>query len=153
MHKISGILLAASLFAGLAQASGGGGGGGSTVAEVPELVAAQGAIDKSDWDAAIGILTPYVASHPRSADGFNLLGYASRKQGKLDNALRYYEQALAIDPKHRGAHEYIGEAYLMAGDLAHAEQHLAALDKLCWLPCEEYDDLKAAIADYRAKHP
>ena len=42
----------------------------------------------------------------------------------------------------------------MAGDLAHAEQHLAALDKLCWLPCEEYDDLKAAIADYRAKqHP
>ncbi|WP_374403568.1 tetratricopeptide repeat protein [Niveibacterium sp.] len=153
MHKISGILLAASLFAGLAQASGGGGGGGSTVAEVPELVAAQGAIDKSDWDAAIGILTPYVAGHPRSADGLNLLGYASRKQGKLDNAFRYYEQALTIDPKHRGAHEYIGEAYLMAGDLAHAEQHLAALDKLCWLPCEEYDDLKAAIADYRAKHP
>lgn len=152
MRKISGILLVAGLFAGLAQASGGGGGGGSTVTEVPELVAAQGAIDKSDWDAAIGILTPYVASHPRSADGFNLLGYASRKQGKLDNAFRYYEQALTIDPKHRGAHEYIGEAYLMAGDLAHAEQHLAALDKLCWLPCEEYDDLKAAIADYRAKH-
>ncbi|WP_374514245.1 tetratricopeptide repeat protein [Niveibacterium sp.] len=121
MRKISGILLVASLFAGLAQASGGGGGGGSTVAEVPELVAAQGAIDKSDWDGAIGILTPYVASHPRSADGFNLLGYASRKQGKLDNAFRYYEQALTIDPKHRGAHEYIGEAYLMAGDLAHAE--------------------------------
>jgi hypothetical protein len=31
----------------------------------------------------------------------------------MDLAFKYYEQALAINPRHRGAHEYVGEAYLM----------------------------------------
>ena len=57
---------------------------------------------------------------------------------------------LEIDPKHRGAHEYIGEAYLMVKNLARAEEHLAALDRICLLPCEEYTDLKAKVAAYKA---
>ena len=51
-------------------------------------------------------------------------------------------------PKHRGAHEYIGEAYLALNDLANAKQHLAKLDSLCFLPCSEYTDLKKAIQEY-----
>ena len=35
--------------------------------------------------------------------------------------------------------------YLMKGDLATAEQRLAALDKICTLPCAEFTDLKKAI--------
>jgi hypothetical protein len=65
----------------------------------------------------------------------------------------HYEQALRIDPRHRGAHEYIGEAYLMVDDLAKAREHLAVLDKLCILPCEEYTDLKEAVAKYQRNHP
>ncbi|MDI1272273.1 hypothetical protein [Polaromonas sp.] len=64
---------------------------------------------------------------------------------------KHYGEALRLNPKHRGAHEYVGEAYLMVGDLAKAKQHLAALDKLCFMPCEEYTDLKKAIAAYEAK--
>src|SRR3972149_10628655 len=30
----------------------------------------------------------------------------------MDLAFKYYERALAINPRHRGAHEYVGEAYL-----------------------------------------
>jgi hypothetical protein len=69
----------------------------------------------------------------------------------MDKAFEHYKRALEIDPRHRGAHEYIGEAYLMVGDLASAEKHLAALRSICVLPCEELDDLRQAIADHQAK--
>jgi lipoprotein NlpI len=62
------------------------------------------------------------------------------------------DKALAIDPKHRGAHEYLGEAYLMAGNLDKAEEHLRILDKLCWMPCDQYTQLKKAVAAYKTAH-
>ena len=62
-------------------------------------------------------------------------------------AERYYNEALRIDPKHRGALEYSGELYLMMGDLPKAEERLTRLDKVCVLSCAEYRDLKKAIAD------
>jgi DNA-binding SARP family transcriptional activator len=69
----------------------------------------------------------------------------------LDPAFKHYQRALQLDPRHRGAHEYIGEAYLMVNDPAKAEEHLAALEKICLLPCEELDDLKRKIEEYRKK--
>lgn len=43
-------------------------------------------------------------------------------------------------------------AALLVGDLPRAQRHLAALKSICVLPCEEYDDLKAAVEAYpRAK--
>ena len=38
-----------------------------------------------------------------------------------------------------------------ANNPAKAEEHLAALQRICLIPCEEYADLKKAIADYRAR--
>jgi hypothetical protein len=58
---------------------------------------------------------------------------------------------LQLDPKHKGAHEYIGEAYLMDKKPAEAEKHLASLEQICGnKTCEEYVDLAAAIAKYKA---
>ena len=154
------LILVAALVAPIATATasgggGGGGGGGSAGGGSSEdqkvFAAAQAAIDKRDWDGSISILSAYVKVQPGSADAFNLLGYSSRNKGDLDSAFRYYEKALAIDPKHRGAHEYLGEAYLMSGNLAKAQEHLAILDKLCWLPCTEFTELKTAISTYQAK--
>jgi hypothetical protein len=65
-------------------------------------------------------------------------------------AKQYYQQALAIDARHLGAHEYIGEAYLMLNRPADAQQHLARLDSLCVFGCTEYRMLKTAIANYNA---
>ena len=76
-----------------------------------------------------------------------------RQSGDLQAAFSHYDRALQIDPSHRGAHEYAGEAWLIAGNPAKAEQHLKALDKLCFFPCEEYRDLKAEIARWRREHP
>ncbi len=39
----------------------------------------------------------------------------------------------------------------MINDLPKAEAHLAALQQICLIPCEEYEDLKKAVADYRAR--
>ena len=89
------------------------------------------------------------------ADWNNLMGYSLRKGPTPDfaGAEKFYNEALRIDPKHRGALEYSGELYLQTGDLARAEQRLAALDKACFFGCEEYSDLKKAVAQYKNNGP
>lgn len=112
---------------------------------------AQKEIKAKSYDAAIKTLL--AANQPNSADWNNLLGYAQRKKNPPDlvAAERYYQAALKIDPKHRGALEYYGELFLMKNDLAGAEQMLARLNKACFFSCEEYRDLKEEIANYKAK--
>ena len=114
-----------------------------------DLTAARKAIEAKDWEGAIRLLEQAKARQPGSADVHNLLGFAERHRGNLDAAFGHYGTALRLDPKHRGAHEYVGEAWLLAGNLAKAEEQLAALDKLCFLPCEEDRDLKRDIAEGR----
>ena len=70
---------------------------------------------------------------------------------QYDKAFEHYAIALKMNPEHRGAHEYLGETYLAVGNLAKAKEHLAALDRICFFGCQEYDDLKAAVAAYRPK--
>jgi Flp pilus assembly protein TadD len=98
-------------------------------------------------------MNAYAERNPGDADAWNELGHAYRKTGDLDNAFKDYAKALKIDPKHRNAHEYLGEAYLQAGDLGRAEAELRTLDSLCFLPCEQYSDLKEEVRRYKAEHP
>src|SRR5215813_11976257 len=117
----------------------------------PDYAAGKQAIDAKDWSAVIKSLTSATLRDTRNADIQNYLGYAYRNAGQLDLAFRHYQRALQLNPRHRGAHEYVGEAYLMVHNLAKAEEHLAALQKICLIPCEEYEDLKKKIAEYRGK--
>jgi tetratricopeptide (TPR) repeat protein len=94
------------------------------------------------------LLEGVLAHDARNADAYNWLGYATRRDGDAAGAIPIYQKALALDPKHRGAHEYIGDAYLMLGDLGKARQHLATLNSLCFFPCSEYSDLKKAVEAY-----
>jgi len=116
-----------------------------------KLAAARTRIAAGDWRGAVDELER--ARDPASADWNNLMGYSLRKGRAPDYAAaeRYYDEALRIDPKHRGALEYSGELYLMTDRLPQAEQRLAALDRACFLPCEEYADLKKAVAEYKAR--
>jgi tetratricopeptide (TPR) repeat protein len=135
--------------------SGGGSGGGDNerVVNDADYKAAMVAVKASDWRQVIARMNAYVARNPGDADAWNELGHAYRKSGDLDNAFKDYAKALQIDPKHRNAHEYLGEAYLQAGDLGRAEAELRALDSLCFLPCEQYSDLKEQVRRYRSEHP
>lgn len=111
---------------------------------------AKAMIEAKNFKEAIPLLQQVVAQEPKNADAYNLLGYATRKSGDPNGSLQYYTTALQIDPKHLGANEYIGEAYLMLDKLPQAEQQLARLDQLCMFGCIEYRTLKAAIASYKA---
>jgi tetratricopeptide (TPR) repeat protein len=114
---------------------------------------ARDAIARQDWSGAQRLLKGGVAENPRSADYHNLYAYSVRNGASPDMNLvfKHYNQALSLDPKHRGAHEYIGEAYLMVGNLPKAKEHLAQLDRLCFFSCREYSDLKDAIASHEKK--
>jgi len=104
------------------------------------------AINTNDWKRAIYSLNVALVAEPTNADLQNWLGYAYRHEGKYDAAFEHYRAALQLNPKHRGAHEYIGETYLLTGNKAKAREHLAALERICGTKCEEYLDLQKAIA-------
>jgi Flp pilus assembly protein TadD len=114
-----------------------------------DYAAGKAAIDRKDWAEAARRFKLAERRNPDSADLQNYLGFAYRNQKQFDLAFKHYERAIEIDPRHRGAHEYIGEAYLMTGNLAGAERHLKALKEICLLPCEELKDLERAVAEYR----
>ena len=69
-------------------------------------------VANQDYQAAIRYLLKAVETDPENADVYNLLGYSHRNLEMNDKAFVYYEKALSLDPRHKGAHEYIGELYL-----------------------------------------
>jgi Flp pilus assembly protein TadD len=117
----------------------------------PDYAAGKAAIEAKNWSAAIKSLSSAALRDTRNADIQNYLGYAYRNSGQLEPAFKHYARALQLNPRHRGAHEYVGEAYLLVNDVAKAEVHLAELQRICLIPCEEYEDLKKAIAEYRRR--
>ena len=106
-------------------------------------------IKKSDYSSAIPLLKRELEKNSRNADAHNYMGYALRKSNDLKNSAVHYAKALEINPKHLGALEYQGELFLTIGNLDLAKANLQKLDKLCWLGCDEYDDLRASIEDYQ----
>jgi Flp pilus assembly protein TadD len=115
-----------------------------------DYAAAKAAMAKKNWTEAVKRLNQALLRAPDSADLHNYLGYSYRNLKRMDLAFKHYKRSIELNPRHRGAHEYIGEAYLMVDDLASAEKHLAALRDICLLPCEELGDLEKAIAQYRS---
>ena len=87
-------------------------------------------IKKSKYDDAIDKLMALVdvdTTDFTKADVFNEIGFAYRKSQDFDNASKYYDKALKLDPNHLGALEYQGEMYV---DLGQKENALANLEKL-----------------------
>ena len=119
----------------------------------PVLDRVSNATAQKDWPRAQAILRDAIASSPNNPDYHNMYAYTVRKGASPDMNLvfKHYNEALRLDPQHRGAHEYIGEAYLMVGNLPKAKEHLSTLDKLCFFPCEEFTDLKKAVAEFESK--
>ena len=112
------------------------------------MAAAVQAIDAQQYARAIPMLEDVVTRQPTNADAYNWLAYATRKNGDPARSIAIYQKALGLDPKHLGAHEYIGEAYLALDDLPKAKEHLARLNRLCLFSCEQYRDLKKAVEAY-----
>lgn len=109
------------------------------------------AVKAKDFKTAIRLLREVIADDSTNADALNYLGYSLRKTGDYDQALKFYWRALAQKPDHRGANEYIGEAYLELNQPVKAKEHLDRLARICGPDCEEYRVLKKAWDAYQAK--
>jgi len=116
----------------------------------PEFAAGKKALVAEDWDGAIAVLKSAALRDPRNADIQNYIGYAYRRLRQLEPAIQHFQQALTFNRRHRGAHEHLGELYLTLGEPVKAEEHLAALEDICLIPCEELSDLHRAIAAYKS---
>jgi len=99
---------------------------------------------------AIGLLQDVLEEEPRNADALNYMGYSHRKLGHVKQALAFYLRALDVEPNHKGANEYIGEAYLEMKRPDKARIHLDRLARICGPGCEEYRDLKTALDAFQA---
>src|ERR1700759_1276671 len=119
-------------------AAGGGAGGmaNQQTPSDPNYGSAKAMIEAKNYAGAMPLLQQVVAKNPKDADAYTLMGYATRKSGDANGSLQYYNTPLGLDPKHIGAHEYVGEAYLQLDRLPEAEQHLARLDSLCVFGCQ-----------------
>jgi tetratricopeptide (TPR) repeat protein len=84
--------------------------------------------------------------NPNTAEALNYRGYATRKLGRVDEGIGYYLKAVALDPNYTLVREYLGEAYLVKGDVVSAKQQLSEIEKRCGTTCEPYGDLAEAIA-------
>jgi tetratricopeptide (TPR) repeat protein len=115
----------------------------------PDFKVGKKALGAENWKAAIAAFELAALRDPTNADIQNYIGYAYRRLHQIGPAVGHYQQALMLNPRHRSAHEHLGEASLVLGDPDKAQQLLAALENICLIPCEEYDDLKRAIAAYQ----
>ena len=75
-----------------------------------------------------------------------MIGYSNRKAGRLEIAVSYYDQALAMQPDYVKAREYLGEGYVAAGRVDLAKLQLAEIAKRAGTSSEEYIDLSEAIS-------
>ena len=85
--------------------------------------------------------------NPNTAEALNYRGYATRKLGRVDEGIGYYLRSVSMDRRYAQVREYLGEAYVVKGDLASAKAQLRAIKGICGINCEQYKHLAEAIAD------
>jgi tetratricopeptide (TPR) repeat protein len=113
--------------------------------DAPDLTAIRAKIDAKDYQGALADLRD-LAQDTQQPDVYNLLGFTLRKTGDFETSLTYYNKALELRPDFKAAREYLGELYVETGNVAKANEQLAALERLCPSGCDELSDLKQAIA-------
>lgn len=82
---------------------------------------------------------------PNTKEALNYRGYATRKLGRTDEGISWYKKSVALDPKYAKVREYLGEAYVIKGQIDLAKEQLMTIKSICGTTCEEYQDLQEVI--------
>jgi tetratricopeptide (TPR) repeat protein len=99
--------------------------------------------DKHDYEDGIAALR--ALGYDDNADVATLIGYASRKLGRYDDAKFWYERALAADPNHAVTWSYYGMWQAEQGNVLKAKDDLEKVRLICGTDCKAYKMLKDAI--------
>lgn len=99
--------------------------------------------DDGEYEWALDHLR--LITNQNDAEVLNYTGYANRKAGRLETGIAYYQQALTLNPNYVQAREYLGEAYVLAGFNALANEQLKEIENRCGTRCEAYVVLKGFI--------
>ena len=97
---------------------------------------------EKQYEKAQKLLIKSNENEPNNADTLNYLGFTTRKLGNFNLGEEYYLKGLAIEPKHNGINEYLGELYVVTNRMDLAKERLEIL-KNC--NCEEFDELNEII--------
>ena len=99
------------------------------------------------YDEALAVLD--LMQDGGTPEALNYRGYATRKLGRVDEGIGYYLKSVALDPQYAQVREYLGEAYVIKGDVEKAREQLRAIQAICGTDCEEYEDLAKAISEQK----
>ncbi len=167
------LVVAAALPAAAASGSGGSSGGGGSSGMPAEQVCKKGLVwskslercvkpqsgslsqeELKEQGRALALAGHYenalivldAVANKQDATVLTYIGYSHRKMGDVDTGIRFYKQALTIEPGNLNTREYLGEGYASAGRIEEAKAELATLEKLCGSKtCEQYEDLSSFI--------
>jgi predicted Zn-dependent protease len=101
------------------------------------------------WDAAL--VTLRSAGNQADPRIQTMIGYSLRKLGRVDEAMRYYMAALAVDPNRTTTREYLGEAFLQINQPGKAKEQLAQIASRRGTACEDYQLLAEEIAKFEQR--
>ena len=105
-------------------------------------------VKNEEFKIALDSLENFVYENPNDVNGWNYIGFVSRKLKKYEDAERYYAAGLEINPNHVGILEYQGELYLETNRLELAKENLVKLSELCIFNCTEKKELANLIEMY-----
>jgi len=109
---------------------------------------AQGRAAKAagNLDGAYDALESAVAVDPRNRQAFIVLAEVAEQRGLSGKAIRFYREALTLEPNDQTALKGQGEALVAKGAMARAKENLAKLRTLCKTDCAQANALAAVIA-------
>ena len=96
--------------------------------------------------AANDLIESALVVDPRNRAAFVTLAEIARAQGLQGKAIRFYREALALQPTDIAALKGQGEAMVAKGAVVRAKENLAKIRQLCSDQCAEGAQLSAVIA-------
>ena len=97
-------------------------------------------------EGANDLLESALAVDPRNREAFVLLAEIARSRGLPGKAIRFYREALTLEPNDLAALRGQGEAMVAKGAIEKAKANLAKIKTICAAGCNDANVLAAAIA-------
>jgi cytochrome c-type biogenesis protein CcmH/NrfG len=102
-------------------------------------------------DDAIGLFEAALAVDPGNRNAYVALAQVASAQGLPGKAIRFYREALRLDPNDVAALAGQGEAMVQRGAVEKARRNLVRIEAICTTGCNEAGRLLAVIDKAAAK--